>query len=71
MNPEKSKTDCLFCKIISGEIPSKTVYQDKDVVVFADINPVAPVHLLVVPVKHVASLAVMTDADTPLAGKRV
>jgi histidine triad (HIT) family protein len=71
MNPEKSKTDCIFCKIISGEIPSKFIYKDRDVVVFADINPVAPVHLLVVPVKHIASLADMKDADTALAGKMV
>ena len=71
MNPEKSKTDCIFCKIISGEIPSKIIYRDKDVVVFPDINPVAPVHLLVVPVKHIATLATMTDVDTLLAGKMV
>lgn len=71
MNPEKIKTGCVFCKIISGEIPSKFIYKDKDVVVFSDINPVAPVHLLVVSVKHIASLADMKDADAPLAGKMV
>ena len=71
MNPKQSQTDCIFCKIASGEIPSKFVYKDKDVVIFADIHPVAPVHLLVVPVKHIASLAAMTDADAPLAGKMV
>ena len=71
MGPEKDKTDCIFCKIIAGEIPSKFIYKDKDVVVFADINPVAPVHLLVVPVKHITSLADMKDADAPLAGKMV
>ena len=70
MNP-KQNTDCIFCKIIAGEIPSKITYRDKDVVVFADINPAAPVHLLVVSVKHIASLATMTDADTPLVGKMV
>ncbi|MGD0781030.1 MAG: histidine triad nucleotide-binding protein [Dehalococcoidales bacterium] len=71
MSSEKGKPDCIFCKIISGEIPSKIVYKDKDVVVFPDINPAAPVHLLVVPVKHIASLATMTDADAPLVGKMV
>ena len=71
MNPEKNKTDCIFCRIINGEIPSKFAYKDKDVVVFADINPVAPVHLLVVPVKHIASLVDMKDADAALAGKMV
>lgn len=71
MNPEKSKIDCIFCKIISGEIPSKLIYKDKDVVVFPDIHPVAPVHLLVVPVKHIASLADMKDSDAPLVGKMV
>ncbi len=69
MSPQKN--DCIFCKIISGEIPSKIVYKDNDVVVFPDINPIAPVHLLVVPVKHITSLATMTDADTPVVGKMV
>ena len=69
MNPKQSKTDCIFCKIVSGEIPSKIVYRDKEVVVFPDINPVAPVHMMVIPVKHIPSLAAMTDADTPLLAK--
>ena len=63
--------NCIFCKIIAGEIPSKIVYRDEDVIVFPDINPVAPVHLMVVSVKHIASLAAMADADTPLVGKMV
>ncbi|OGN99044.1 MAG: histidine triad nucleotide-binding protein [Chloroflexi bacterium RBG_13_51_52] len=71
MNPEKNKTDCVFCKIVSGEIPSKIIYRDKEVVVFPDINPVAPVHLLVVPVKHLESLADMKETDTALTGKMV
>lgn len=69
MSAEKGKTDCIFCKIASGEIPSKIVYKDKDVVVFPDINPVAPVHLLVIPVKHIASLTTMSDADAAIVGK--
>jgi histidine triad (HIT) family protein len=71
MNTEQSKPDCIFCKIINGEIPSNIVYRDDDVVVFPDINPVAPVHLLVIPVKHIASLAAMTGADASLVGKMV
>src|SRR4030042_284621 len=71
MNPKQGKTDCVFCKIASGEIPSKILYRDEDVVVFPDINPVAPVHLLVVSVKHITSLAHMADADAALVGKMV
>jgi len=71
MSPEKNKKDCIFCRIISGEIPSKIVYQDEDVVVFPDINPITPVHLLIITRKHIPSLARMTDADTPLVGKMV
>ncbi|MBN1161347.1 MAG: histidine triad nucleotide-binding protein [Dehalococcoidales bacterium] len=71
MAPEKSKSDCIFCKIVSGEIASNIIYHDAYVIVFPDINPVAPVHLLVVPVKHVASLAEMKEADAALVGKMV
>ena len=66
---ETSDKDCIFCKIIRGEMPSTTVYQDEDIVVFKDINPVTPVHLMVVTRKHFRSLAHMTDAETALVGK--
>ena len=46
------KSDCLFCKIIAGEIPGKFIHRDNDFVVFLDINPKAPVHLLICPIKH-------------------
>ena len=49
--------DCLFCKIAAGEIPSKKVYEDENVYAFHDINPMAPVHVLVIPKKHIGSLA--------------
>ncbi len=49
--------DCLFCKIVSGEIPSTIVYQDEDCVAFRDINPQAPTHVLVIPRQHFASLS--------------
>ena len=66
-----SSKDCIFCKIIAGEIPGNFVYQDKDVVVFPDINPITPVHLLVVSRRHLPSLSEMSDADSPLVGKMV
>jgi histidine triad (HIT) family protein len=60
--------DCIFCKIISGAIPSKKVYEDDLAYVFADINPQAPVHVLIVPKKHIESLAQASAADAPLIG---
>jgi len=55
--------DCLFCKIAAGEIPAKTVYRDDDVVAIEDINPQAPTHLLVMPVRHHANIGVLSDAS--------
>ncbi len=59
---------CLFCKIASGEITSAPVYQDDLVYAFADINPKAPVHVLVIPREHVGSLAEAVDEHRPLLG---
>jgi len=60
-------SDCLFCKIIKGEIPSEKIYEDEDVYAFHDINKVAPHHFLVIPKKHISTL---NDADDPtLVGK--
>ncbi len=59
---------CLFCKIASGEIPSTAVYQDDLVYAFADISPKSPVHVLVIPREHVASLAEAVDEHRPLLG---
>ena len=61
--------DCLFCKIIKGEIPSTKVYEDDNFFAFKDIAPVAPVHVLVIPKKHVASIAALTEDDADVAGK--
>lgn len=55
--------DCLFCKIASGEIPSRKAYEDEQVIVFHDIAPVAPVHVLIVPKRHLASLNETSEAD--------
>ena len=59
---------CLFCKIASGEIPSAAVYQDERAYAFADINPKAPVHVLIVPREHIASLAESTPQQNALLG---
>jgi histidine triad (HIT) family protein len=64
-----SQEDCIFCKIVRGEIPSKKVFEDDDVLAFLDINPIAPVHILVIPKKHIASLAQVNETDAPLLGK--
>lgn len=61
-------SDCLFCKIIAKEIPSKTVYEDDQVVAFEDINPQAPTHILVLPRRHIASLNEVAAADALLVG---
>ena len=71
MNPEKSKTDCVFCKIASGEIHSDVLYRDDEVVAFKDIKPVAPVHVQIIPMKHIPTVADIQDADTGLLGKMV
>lgn len=60
--------DCLFCKIISGAIPSRKVHEDSLAYVFADIDPKAPVHLLLVPKKHITSLAHAEAEDQALLG---
>jgi histidine triad (HIT) family protein len=59
---------CLFCKIVAGEIPSKRVYEDEDVVAFEDVNPQAPTHVLVIPRRHIASLNDLTESDERLIG---
>ncbi len=61
--------DCVFCKIIKGEIPSEKVYEDDEILAFKDINPVAPVHVLVVPKKHIANLLEVKDEDNYIIGK--
>ena len=62
---------CIFCQIVAGEIPSDIVYQDEEVIVFPDINPKAPTHLLIIPKKHIPSLAHLTEAESPLIGHMV
>ena len=61
-------TDCLFCRIAAGEIPASLVHQDDALVAFKDINPQAPLHVLIVPRRHIASLNDLTAADDSLVG---
>ena len=62
-------SDCIFCRIIAGEIPSQRVYEDESVYAFRDIAPQAPVHILVVPKDHVGSVSDLTPENSHLAGK--
>ena len=61
--------DCIFCKIGRHEIPAGIVYEDDDVVAFKDLNQVAPVHVLIIPKKHISMITDMTEEDVPLIGK--
>lgn len=62
-------TDCIFCRIVAGEIPSRKVYEDEQILAFQDIHPQAAVHILVIPKRHIRSLAQVTDADAGLLGE--
>ncbi|HED16349.1 MAG TPA: histidine triad nucleotide-binding protein [Gammaproteobacteria bacterium] len=62
-------TDCLFCKMASGEIEPDIVYQDDDVIAFRDINPQAPTHVLIIPRRHISTINDLQSADAELTGK--
>ena len=62
-------SDCIFCKIVEGKIPSKKVYEDEDLYAFLDINPAAPVHILVIPKVHVESLKDCNESHATMLGK--
>lgn len=61
--------NCLFCRIVRGEIPARKVYEDDGLLAFHDIHPARPVHILVIPKKHITSLATATDADSDVLGQ--
>lgn len=61
--------DCLFCKIVNKEIPSTIVYEDEEILAFKDINPIAPVHILMIPKKHLDSIKEIEKEDEILIGK--
>lgn len=60
---------CIFCKIIAGEIPAKIVHKDEELIVIEDINPAAPLHLLLIPKKHVATVLDLAESDDKLIGR--
>ena len=59
-------TDCLFCKIVAGDVPSETVYETPNTVAFKDTTPAAPLHVLVVPRRHIVDASTVTDEDGPV-----
>ena len=61
--------NCIFCKLVDGKIPSRKAYEDDDILVFHDIAPWAPVHLLLIPKRHIPSMVEVTEADAPMLGK--
>lgn len=63
--------DCLFCRIVAGEVPSTRVYEDDVVFAFEDINPQAPVHVVIVPKKHIATLNDLEDGDEAMTGRLI
>jgi histidine triad (HIT) family protein len=60
---------CVFCRIISGELPSRKIYEDDDIVAFHDINPAAPVHFMIVPKQHVPSMAQLEKSHQDIVGR--
>jgi histidine triad (HIT) family protein len=69
MSIEASVQDCIFCKIARGEIPARKVYEDDDVLAFHDIHPQAPVHFMLIPKRHIASLAEAAPDDAAVLGR--
>lgn len=61
--------NCVFCKIVKGEIPSEKVYEDEEILAFKDIQPAAPIHILVIPKKHIAMLTDIEETESYLIGK--
>ena len=61
--------DCIFCKIVRGEVPSKKVYEDDEILAFHDINPLAPTHFMLIPKKHIGSLADVSSDDAAVLGR--
>jgi histidine triad (HIT) family protein len=61
--------NCIFCKIVAGQIPARKAYEDDDLLAFHDIQPWAPVHLLLIPKRHIASMVEVTEADQAVLGR--
>ena len=71
MEHQKHQKDCIFCKIITGDIPSEFLFQDEALVAFKDIKPIAPVHVLIVPKKHIRSINDLTAGDEALVSHMI
>lgn len=67
--PQAHDSECIFCKIAAGQIPAKKLYEDDELLAFHDIAPWAPVHFLIIPKRHVASMAQLQSTDAPLMGR--
>jgi histidine triad (HIT) family protein len=63
--------DCIFCKIVRGELPSRRIYEDEEILAFHDVNPKAPTHFLVIPKRHIPNLMELERADSALIGRLV
>jgi len=63
--------ECVFCRIVAGEIPADIIYQDKELVAFRDIHPQAPTHLLIIPKSHIASMTELTSKQQALMGRLI
>jgi histidine triad (HIT) family protein len=64
-----TEANCIFCKIVAGQIPARKVHEDAELLAFHDIHPWAPVHVLVIPKRHIVSLADVGDDDAPMLGR--
>lgn len=65
------KMSCIFCQIASGKVPGEILYQDEEVIAFRDINPQSPTHLIIIPKRHIPSLAHLSEAESSLIGDMV
>ncbi|MBL7125395.1 MAG: histidine triad nucleotide-binding protein [Dehalococcoidales bacterium] len=63
--------DCIFCQIVAGKVPSEIIHQDEEVIAFHDINPQAPIHLIIIPKRHIPSLTHLSEAEAQLMGHMV
>jgi len=68
---KKVETDCIFCQIAAGRVATEILYQDEEVIAFRDINPQAPAHLLILPRRHIPSLAHLSEGESSLIGRMV
>ncbi len=68
---QENNDNCVFCKIVQKELPAEIVFENKNILVFKDIHPIAPIHLLIIPKKHIKSLNELTEKDQQLVGEMI